>query len=236
MRQYGLPPLSLCNTITTSSPWGSFYFLFDISCVKHVVTYSIVNSFGMVFKVVIKYSYEDDKLSSKVVITLSFLIGTSKQASLIPIHQAPTVIILAIPTCVCLRDFHRLCSRLIVQSSGDCIWALKTNGLLRRLRDITSYAMEAETNKNAFRRMKRRRLGHVLQMQIMARHPLNRIYACMEDNKEDGVWDPWIYGPSWWVVLSLQTLDAHILQMFDVHVHDDMLHILYYYNILIYNF
>lgn len=41
-----------------------FPCVFHISCIKYVVTYSIVKSFiGIVSKAVIKYSYDADKLS-----------------------------------------------------------------------------------------------------------------------------------------------------------------------------
>lgn len=45
-------------------------FLFDVFCIKRAITYSIVNSFiNIISKAVIKCSYEDDNLTSKVITT-----------------------------------------------------------------------------------------------------------------------------------------------------------------------
>lgn len=41
----GLFHLPWRNTIEASSSWGIFFFLLDISCIKHIVTYFIVISF-----------------------------------------------------------------------------------------------------------------------------------------------------------------------------------------------
>ena len=79
LHQDGLSHSPLRNTIAASSSWDFFSFYFSISYIKSIVMYFIVNSFvGMVSKAVIKYSYADSKLSSKIITTSSFLTGTFK--------------------------------------------------------------------------------------------------------------------------------------------------------------
>lgn len=60
-------------------PLSFFSFLFDISCIKSAVMYSIVNSFvDIVFKGNLKCLYEDGKFSSEVMTTCLFFTGISK--------------------------------------------------------------------------------------------------------------------------------------------------------------
>lgn len=66
-----------CNIITLSS----FSFLLDILCIKTAVMYTILSFFiDIIFKIVTKCLYVCGKFSSKVIITSSFVTGTSKQA------------------------------------------------------------------------------------------------------------------------------------------------------------
>ena len=52
---------------------GVLFFLLDISCIKHVVTYSIITFvIGIVSKTMIKCLYTSGKLWSKVMTTFSF--------------------------------------------------------------------------------------------------------------------------------------------------------------------
>lgn len=65
-----------------SPPWGFLSSIFNISCIKHDVTNSIVNSFiNIVSKTVIKYLYKGNKLSSKIMTISSLFTGTSRQVS-----------------------------------------------------------------------------------------------------------------------------------------------------------
>lgn len=76
-----LPPSSWHNTIVTSPLWV-YSFLLDISCIKQIVAYFIVNFFiDIISKVVIKYLYDGGKLSNKIMTMSSFLTCISKQAN-----------------------------------------------------------------------------------------------------------------------------------------------------------
>ena len=64
----------------TWSPWVFFSFLLDISCIKHVVTYSIITFvIGIVSKTMIKCLYASGKLWSKVMTTFSLFTSIQRR-------------------------------------------------------------------------------------------------------------------------------------------------------------